>query len=196
MKKVLPSKKLTTHIISSENTLFFDNASKLKLNVGYVFNNRKEFEDGDIAALDMNLGTFSYDAKWYLPQWNEQWTFTLGTQGMYQTNANKGEEMLIPDATTADIGVFGVSEYYYSEKSHWQIGLRLDGRNIDSEEFTEHYTAFNFSTGIVQSLLENLSLRANLSSGYRTPNGWQSVRPSKAAGKCRCGWSSTAFRWR
>ncbi|GHT20168.1 TonB-dependent receptor [Bacteroidia bacterium] len=165
-----PFQKLTTHIISSENTCFFEDASKLKINLGYVFNNRKEFEDGDIAALDMNLGTFSYDAKWYLPKWNERWTFTLGTQGMYQTNANKGEEMLIPDATTADIGVFGVSEYYYTEKSHWQIGLRFDGRNIDSEEFTENYTAFNFSTGIVQSLRENLSLRANLSSGYRTPN--------------------------
>jgi iron complex outermembrane receptor protein len=78
--------------------------------------------------------------------------------------------MLIPDATTADMGLFGVSEYYYSEKSQWQIGLRLDGRNIDSEEFSETYTAFNFSTGIVQSLAHNLSLRANLSSGYRAPN--------------------------
>jgi iron complex outermembrane receptor protein len=185
----LPYQDLTTHIISSENTYFFENASKLKLNVGYVFNNRKEFEApspeeraGGEAALDMNLGTWSYDAKWYSPKINDQWTFTFGSQGMYQTNANKGEEWLIPDATTTDIGLFAVSDYYYSDKSYWQIGLRLDGRKIAGKQhdvedeagyfpqFSETYTAFNFSTGIVQSLDENLSLRANFSSGYRAPN--------------------------
>ncbi|GHS85989.1 TonB-dependent receptor [Bacteroidia bacterium] len=178
----LPYQALTTHILSAENTYFFENTSKLKVNFGYVFNNRKEFEDGNVAALDMNLGTFSYDAKWYSQRLNNRWTFTVGSQGMYQTNTNKGKEWLIPDATTTDIGLFAVSDYYYTDKSYWQIGLRLDGRTIDGKQhggedvesyfpkFSETYTAFNFSTGIVQSLAPNLSLRASLSSGYRAPN--------------------------
>lgn len=77
----------------------------MKIDAGAIFNNRKEFEDGDIAALDMNLGTVSYHIKWYSPKIQERWTLIAGSQGMYQTNTNHGEEMLIPDATTADIGV-------------------------------------------------------------------------------------------
>ncbi|GAB6012714.1 TonB-dependent receptor domain-containing protein [Viscerimonas tarda] len=177
-----PYQDLTTHLISSENAFFFDNESKLKVDLGYIFNNRKEFEDEEVAALDMNLGSLSYNIKWYSPRLNGHWALTAGSQGLYQTNANKGEELLIPDATTADLGVFAVSDYYYSEKSYWQIGLRLDGRHIagkqhgmEDEEayfpkFSKTYTAFNFSTGIYQQLAKNISLRANLSSGYRAPN--------------------------
>ncbi|GHU63420.1 TonB-dependent receptor [Bacteroidia bacterium] len=179
----LPYQDLTTHLISSENTRFFENNSKLKMNVGYVFNNRKEFEENDdaetryaaslqssTAALNMNLGTFSYDAKWYSPKLYDRWALTIGSQGMYQTNVNKGEEWLIPDAKTTDLGLFAASDYHYSEKSYWQIGLRMDGRHIDGTQFSKTYTAFNFSTGVYQQLANDISLRANLSSGYRAPN--------------------------
>ncbi|GHT41080.1 TonB-dependent receptor [Bacteroidia bacterium] len=187
----LPYQDLTTHLISSENTFFLDNKSKLKVDVGYVFNNRKEFDEVEEnhyppqsppAALDINLGTLSYNVKWYSPKLNSRWALTAGSQGLYQTNVNQGEELLIPDATTTDLGLFAMSDYYYSEKSYWQIGLRLDGRHIDGKQhgsededgyfpkFSKSYTAFNFSTGVYQSLAKNLSLRANLSSGYRAPN--------------------------
>ncbi|MDR3245155.1 MAG: TonB-dependent receptor [Prevotellaceae bacterium] len=182
-KPDFPYQNLTTQIISSENIYFLENNSKLKINIGYVFNNRKEFEEQDEpAALNMNLGTFSYNAKWDLPELNEQWTFTAGIQGMYQNNINKGEELLIPDANTSDIGLFVVSDYYYSGKSYWQVGLRADNRyingnqhgNADDEDyfpkFSKTYSAFNFSTGVYQILTKTLSLRANLSSGYRSPN--------------------------
>ncbi|GHT28264.1 TonB-dependent receptor [Bacteroidia bacterium] len=178
----LPYQDLTTHLISSENTVFFDNESKLKVDLGYVFNNRKEFEDGEDAALDMNLSTVSYNIKWYSPKLNDRWALTVGSQGLYQTNSNNGEELLIPDAVTSDIGLFAMSDYYYSEKSYWQIGLRMDGRHINGKQhsnenkegyfpvFSETYTAFNFSTGVYQQLAKNFALRANLSSGYRAPN--------------------------
>ncbi|GHT79035.1 TonB-dependent receptor [Bacteroidia bacterium] len=172
---------LTTHLISSENTVFFDNASKLKVDVGYVFNNRQEFEDVE-AALDMNLSTVSYNIKWYSPKLNDRWALTVGSQALFQTNSNSGDELLIPDAVTSDIGLFAMSDYYYTEKSYWQIGLRLDGRHINGKQhgnenedgyfpvFSESYTAFNFSTGVYQQLPKNFALRANLSSGYRAPN--------------------------
>ncbi|MDR2650819.1 MAG: TonB-dependent receptor [Prevotellaceae bacterium] len=180
-KPLSPFQDLTTHLLSSENTFFFDNNSKLKIDAGYIFNNRKEFED-DVAALDMNLNTFSYNAKWYLPKTNERWAFTIGSQGMYQTNKNKGEEILIPDASTSDAGIFAVTDFYYSEKAYWMTGLRIDGRHISGKEhgteneddyipaFSKSYFAFNFSTGIFQPVTERLSFRANFSSGYRAPN--------------------------
>jgi len=100
---------------------------------------------------------------------------------MYQTNINKGSEHLIPDAVTVDAGLFVTSDYYYSEKSYWQIGVRTDNRHIGSQpygsegednyfpKFSKNYTAFVFSTGIYHQLTKSLSLRANLSSGYRSP---------------------------
>ncbi|MDR1983647.1 MAG: TonB-dependent receptor [Prevotellaceae bacterium] len=176
-----PFQDLTTHLVSSENTFFFDDNSKLKIDLGYIFNNRKEFED-DVAALDMNLNTFSYNAKWYSPKIRDKWTFTAGSQGMYQTNKNKGEEVLIPNAVTTDIGVFAVSDFHYSKRAYWQTGLRIDERHISGKEygttgdedyipaFSKSYFAFNFSTGIFQPIAENWLFRANLSSGYRAPN--------------------------
>ncbi|MDR2410454.1 MAG: TonB-dependent receptor [Bacteroidales bacterium] len=184
-KPDFPYQDLTTHLVSSENTFFFENTSKLKVDIGYVFNNRKEYEeeteDGS-AMLDMNLGTASYNIKWYSPLWKEHWALIVGSQGLYQTNTNHGEELLIPDATTFDAGIFAMSDYYYTKNSYWQIGLRFDERYIKSKEhgtegeegyfseFSRQYPAFNFSTGIYQQLPEQFSLRVNLSSGYRAPN--------------------------
>ncbi|GHT61028.1 TonB-dependent receptor [Bacteroidia bacterium] len=175
-KPDFPYQGLITHIISSENTFSFDNHSELKVDAGYIFNSRKEFEeateDGN-ANLDMDLGTFSYTAKWYSPLWNDRWKLIAGSQGMFQTNTNHGEERLIPDASTTDAAVFAMVDYYYAEKSYWQMGVRVDGRQIKGSAdagFSKSYTAFNFSTGIYQQLNERLSARANLSSGYRAPN--------------------------
>jgi hypothetical protein len=36
---------------------------------------------------------------------------------MFQTNINRGEERLIPDAAIIDAGLFAMVDYYYSEKS-------------------------------------------------------------------------------
>jgi len=179
-----PYQNLTTHLISSENTFFLEKESKLKVDLGYIFNNRKEFEtsaDDGKANLDMNLGTFSYNARWYSPQWNNRWSIIAGSQGMYQTNLNMGSERLIPNAVTVDAGLFVTSDYYYTKKSYWQIGVRTDNRHISSQaygnegeegyfpEFSKDYTAFVFSTGVYHQLTKSLSLRGNLASGYRAP---------------------------
>ena len=185
-KPFMPYQNLTTHLISSENTFFFDNNSKLKIDLGYVFNNRKEFEhehdehehseeteEHEDAALNMNLHTFSYNTKWYSPRWNERWTLTAGSQGMAQSNINYGEEILIPDANTFDFGVFAMTDFYYADKAYLQLGLRFDTRYITGEGFNKQYYSFNFSTGIFQPVVKDLSFRLNLSSGFRAPNMYE-----------------------
>ncbi|MCL1934122.1 MAG: TonB-dependent receptor [Candidatus Azobacteroides sp.] len=183
-KPLMPYQNLTTHIFSTENTFFFDNDSKLKIDAGYVFNNRKEFEQEgeedsqepkayEDAALNMNLHTFSYNAKWYSPRWNERWALTAGSQGMAQSNSNHGEEILIPDADTYDFGLFAMSDFYYAQKAYWQLGLRFDTRYINGGAFDKQYYSFNFSTGIYQPVVKNLSFRLNLSSGFRAPNMYE-----------------------
>jgi iron complex outermembrane receptor protein len=197
-KPFLPYQDLITHIVSSENTFFFDNNSKLKLDMGYVFNVRKEFEEehhhhdhdnpddqGEIeehedhdheheeAALRMHLHTFSYNAKWYSPQWKKRWTLTAGSQGMAQSNTNHGEEILIPNANTYDFGVFAMTDFSYGKKADWQLGLRFDTRHIAAKAFEKQYYSFNFSTGIYQPIAKYFSFRANLSSGFRAPNMYE-----------------------
>jgi iron complex outermembrane receptor protein len=197
----LPYQNLQTHLLAWENTLLLNNNSKLKLDFGYIFNNRQEFEDehhhhehegeehegeehegeehededehehGEEAALNMNLHTISYNLKWYSPRWNK-WDLTTGSQGMVQTNTNHGEETLIPDALTFDIGAFAMTNFYYSEKAYLQAGIRLDNRHISTSDkaFEKNYIAVNFSAGIFQPLAKYLSLRTNISTGFRAPN--------------------------
>ncbi len=194
-KPLMPYQDLTTHSVSSENTFFFDNTSRLKIDVGYVFNSRKEFEheheheghqhgeeehgeeaeahEHEEAALNMNLHTFSYNAKWYSPRWNDRWTLTAGSQGMVQNNSNHGEEILIPDANTYDFGLFAMTDFYYTPKAYWQLGLRFDTRHITGEAFDKQYNSFNFSAGIFQPVAKDLSFRLNLSSGFRAPNMYE-----------------------
>ncbi|MDR1371695.1 MAG: TonB-dependent receptor [Dysgonamonadaceae bacterium] len=175
----IPYQNLATHIIGWENTLFFDNNSRLKFDLGYVFNKRQEFEEEETPELQMNLGTMLYNARWY-SQRRERWEFVAGSQGMYQTNRNHGEEMLVPNAETFDIGAFAMANYYYGEKMFWQTGIRFDNRNISTVEVEnfkplhKNFPSFNLSTGIflpiVKDINKTLSLRTNLSTGFRAPN--------------------------
>lgn len=191
-KPALPYQGLTTHMFGLENIFFLGSESKLKVDMGYIFNSRKEFEEHEHeneieegeneAALAMNLSTLSYNIKWYTPKWKKRWNFIVGSQGMFQTNMNHGAEVLIPDAATTDMGFFATSDFYYTQKSYWQAGLRVDGRFINGQEygtldedsyfpaFSKNYAAFNFSTGIYQQVTTAFSLRANFASGYRAPN--------------------------
>ena len=45
----------------------------------------------------------------------------VGVQGMNQTNTNYGEELLIPDATTNDVGILATSHIHF-DKADLQIG--------------------------------------------------------------------------
>ena len=199
---LLPYQDITNHVLSSKSTLFFDN-SRLDINLGYIYNDRKEFEeehhhdeddehdeheedehddhedeehhdedhDDDIlaAALHMKLKTANYDIKYNLPQLGKFETI-VGVQGMHQTNANYGEEQLIPDATTNDFGVLGTSHIHF-EKADVQIGARFDTRTIDVlDGLNKSFNSFNGAFGVKTDLAKNLTVRLNLASGFRAPN--------------------------
>ena len=76
--------------------------SKLRLIMSYQKNIRQEFshpEYPDIPGLHLDLKTFTYDGKYYLPE-SKGWETTIGINGMYQSNTNKGTEFIIPDYTS------------------------------------------------------------------------------------------------
>ncbi|HET7361558.1 MAG TPA: TonB-dependent receptor [Salinimicrobium sp.] len=200
----IPFQDISNHILSLDNTFYLNNSS-IDLTLGYLFNNRKEFEghhhhheepheeheesheeehgtpipEGE-ASLEMHLETFNYDAKYHLPLMGNFETIA-GIQGMFQTNKNFGEEILIPDARIADFGVFATT-HYHLENIDLQAGLRYDTRSIESEASgitgEEHYipkidrnfNSYNGALGVKFNLFKAVTARLNLATGFRAPN--------------------------
>jgi iron complex outermembrane receptor protein len=100
---------------------------------------------------------------------------------MRQENQNFGEEVLIPDAKTNDIGLMATSHVHF-EKSDLQFGVRFDNRTIDgssngvlSEEgyipaLDVDFSSLNLALGYRTDLGKNMISRINLASGFRAPN--------------------------
>ena len=178
-KTMFPSQGVDSHILSLHNTLFFKN-SKLDVDLGYIYNDRKEFEDSFSPILHMKLKTFNYTVNFHLPKKGKLETI-IGTQGMNQTNINFGEELLIPNAETNDFGIYTTSIYEWN-KNVLQAGIRYDNRKVTSENhgiigqegyFTaidKSFDSFNASLGYKTNLAETLTMRLNLATGFRAPN--------------------------
>ncbi|MBF7092132.1 TonB-dependent receptor [Flavobacterium sp. ALJ2] len=178
-KTEFPRQGVFNHLLSLNNVFFFQN-SKLDVDLGYITNDRSEFEDSNEASLHMKLKTFNYNAKYHLPKMGKIETI-VGVQGMHQKNANSGKEYLIPDATTNDFGVFGTANYEW-KSNVLQAGLRFDNRNITSiahgtegeegyfQALDKSFDSFNASLGYKTNLADNLTMRLNVASGFRAPN--------------------------
>lgn len=190
----LPYQKINNHIVSLHNHIYFD-TSKLDVNIGYIYNDRNEFEvehsenntadlnhNEDLPALRMKLKTFNYDIKYHFPKMNSI-ELIFGIQGMTQTNKNLGEELLIPNANINDIGTFATATIDF-ENSSLLAGLRFDNRKIKTEyheiihedeihtfeTLDNNYNSVTASLGYKFNLVKDFVTRINLASGYRAPN--------------------------
>ncbi len=192
-----PFQKIDNHILSFHNHFFFGD-SKLDVDLGYIFNDRQEFEDHEehdedhdedeehheeVAALRLKLRTFNYNIKYNLPTFNNGIESILGVQGMFQKNKNLGEELLIPNAKINDIGVFYTINKQFTN-STLQAGIRFDTRSLKTEKhlvvhedethvfnpLDKNYTSFTASLGYKFTLLDKITARINTASGFRAPN--------------------------
>lgn len=178
-KTAFPKQAVFATILSWNNTVFLKK-SKLDADLGYISNDRSEFENSEVANLHMRLKTYNYNIKYYLPKLGN-FESIIGTQGMHQTNINSGEEYLIPDATTNDFGVFATINYEWN-KNVVQAGVRFDNRNIVSIEhgvsgnegyfqaINKKFQSVNSSLGFKTNFKQNLIFRLNLATGFRAPN--------------------------
>lgn len=192
-RPLLPFQQIDNHVFSSKSTLFLKKSS-IEVNLGYIYNNRNEFEDHHhedehedeehddehedeeehdenetlSPALQMKLKTFNYDIKYHLPDFGKFETI-VGTQGMHQTNTNYGEELLIPDATINDFGLFATSHIHF-KTIDIQLGARYDNRIIGSKNINNSYNSFNGAVGFKTNLTKYIVGRLNFASGFRAPN--------------------------
>lgn len=177
----LPFQRITNQILSSKSNLFFDRSS-MEFTLGYTFNERKEFEDDPSnVALDMDLSTFNYNIHYNLRKFGKVETI-FGLQGMHQSNTNFGEEFLIPDAITNDIGALATSHIHFNDYNDLQLGLRYDHRSINSEaagipseedyiaQLNRDFGSFNAAAGYKLNFAKSFIGRLNLASGFRAPN--------------------------
>jgi iron complex outermembrane recepter protein len=177
----VPKQKILHRKITSDN-VFAIKRSKLKLNIGLQNNIRNEFgnpEDAGEKELSFDLKTINYNMQWQLPEMKD-WRTTLGVNGIYQNNKNKGLEALIPDYSLFDIGAFIYTQRSV-EKFTISGGGRFDNRNINSEQmlegasikfpaFTKSFSNFSGSIGASYEANNFVTLKANVARGFRAPN--------------------------
>jgi len=163
------------------DNIFSAGSGKIKLNIGWQRNRRREFESAentDIADLYFDLKTFNYHASYQFDDKNG-WITSVGASGMRQVNENKGVKTLIPEYNLFDFGVFLYSQKTIS-KATISGGVRYDNRSLRSKELIENssvkFSGFhkNFSNmsgslGISYTPVSNLTMKLNVARGFRAP---------------------------
>jgi iron complex outermembrane receptor protein len=175
----LPSQNIN-HYRAALNSNILLGGGQLKSTLAFQRNIRKEFEESaDEPGLNLGLNSYTYDVKYIFPN-NGIWEPTIGVQGMYQTNVNAGDEFLIPDYTSNNIGAFAYLKRNFKNGAI-NAGVRYDYKTIDGADLFEDgnqvFTAFNNnfsnvsgSLGFAFELAKNLNLKGNVGSGFRAPN--------------------------
>ena len=186
--------------VYSTNNFIIGNG-RLAVNLGYQRSVRREFshpEDPSIAGLFLQLNTYSYDLKYYFPEW-DGWNLTAGVNGMYQDNTvTKGTEFVIPSYHQFDIGPFALLKKTIN-KLDLSGGLRFDNRSFTNKQlytspdpvtgfdkpvvgadtagadhpFYDYHHVFsglNGSIGATYNFTEQFSVKANIARGFRAPN--------------------------
>ena len=197
-KLELPFNNVQHNKISSISNIIL-NKGQLKINLGYQSNHRKEFGDNiEKPNVYFLLQTFTCDAKYILPVSNG-YEIALGVSGMTQMNTNKGNEFVVPDYLSQDLGGFG-----YLKKSINKItinaGLRYDYRTIKGEplffdsmflpaetgdtifkKFHDNFRAVSGAVGITYFISQKMNAKFNIGRGYRAPNIYELATSANGA---------------
>jgi len=155
--------------------------------IGLQQNIRREYNHPTLpqqAGLYVRLNTLNYGFKYLAPGWRNL-DITAGVNGMYQDNRNlDGTDFPIPDYHLADGGAYLHGKWKLPLRSSGPGdqsltatgGVRYDLRNLSIPlnhqflPFHHTYTGLSSSLGLTWQATTTLTVRANVSSGYRSPN--------------------------
>ncbi len=185
-------------IYSSNN--FIIGKSKLGLILGYQQSVRREYSHPqypDIPGMYLDLKTFTYDLKYFIPD-SKGWETTIGVNGMFQINDNKGTEFIIPDYHQVDIGPF-ILVTKTIRKFDLSAGVRYDARFFKNDQmytrpdpltgfgmqvappdtasakqpfysFHHLFSGISGSFGATYNITKRLLVKSNIARGFRAPN--------------------------
>jgi iron complex outermembrane recepter protein len=186
------------HIYSTNN--FIIGGNKLGMILGYQQNIRREFshpEYPDIPGLYLDLKTLTYDIKYIIPE-SKGWETTIGINGMYQQNTNKGTEFIIPDYDQFEIGPFFLTTKT-TGKLDLSAGARYDTRlfkngsmytrpnpqtgfdmqvSLPDTVLSDHpfncfkhtFSGISASVGATYNITKKFLVKSNIARGFRAPN--------------------------
>jgi iron complex outermembrane recepter protein len=182
-----PHHTVFINLFTSQNTFFLESGI-FRIIFGAHINRRMEDEGGGGISLDMQLVTAALHLQ-YEQAMAKSWTWINGIQAQFQDNKNFGFRMIVPDATLAEGSLYSYVKFLPAENDSdkarfvFEGGLRFDTRQITTFEtgnintglyaipaISKLYTTVNGSAGISVLLVRNLHWKANVTSGYRTPN--------------------------
>lgn len=168
------------HYRAALNSNFILGKGQLRTTFAYQRNIRKEFEESTREpGLNLNLNSYTYDLKYYFPNAGK-WEPAIGVQGMYQENSNHGDEFLIPDYTSNNIGAFAYLKRNF-DNGAINIGARYDYKKVDGKSltfegepvfngFNNKFSNVSGSLGLAFEVAKNLIIKGNAGSGFRAPN--------------------------
>jgi iron complex outermembrane receptor protein len=171
----LPFQRVNHYKVSSLGSYFIGKGN-LRTVFGWQNNQRKEYEDdSSTPGMFIDLKTITGDAKYYFPQQNN-WDIVVGISGGMQQNNNRGEEYLIPDYSSTDVGIFS-SIKKVKDKWSRNFGLRYDWKTISADSlsgvfnsFDKSFNAISGSLGFTYEANDRLHFRWNAGRGFRVPN--------------------------
>jgi iron complex outermembrane recepter protein len=170
----IPAQKILNHLAQWENKFYFKN-DEVIAQLGFTSNELKEFgEKVFTPGINMTLQNSSYNLRWK-HEFNKHFEIVSGSQGMLQSNTNgdKAEEILVPNANFTDLGAFSLLKGTF-KLWNIQAGARYDQRSVTTKEnttssFDKSFSGVNYSAGISRSS-KKLTTRLNASTGFRPPH--------------------------
>ena len=186
--------------IYTANNFVLKSWGRIALNLGYQKSIRREYSHPviPVPGLYLSLNTYSYDAKYYLPEKNG-WSITAGANGMYQNNdAEKGTEFVIPSYKQFDLGPFVFAKKSY-KNLELAAGIRYDIRSFNNSalftkpdavtgfdkavhgadtvgatrafyDYKHTFSGVTGSLGATYSFSKTFNAKFNIARGYRSPN--------------------------
>ncbi len=179
---------LTNHLFTSNSTIYLGSAV-MDIDLGFQSNLRKalggsydaqnqSFSAPIVASMLMN--TVTYNLKYIYPLKSSK--ILVGTNGAFVNNqadeTKPGNPVL--DSEIMDASLYTIGDFELSERFNSTVGLRFDYRQMESfpvatqttDRFKIDNTFSNISgsAGITYSLSSAQFLKANVSSGFRSPS--------------------------
>ncbi len=153
---------------------------RVRTNISFQNNLRKEFEESSAdPALFFDLKTWSYDFKYFGEERNG-WEPVIGLSGAFQNSENRGEEFLIPNYQSNELGLFAYFKKNWTNTT-FNLGSRVDYRKMTGEALEENgeiifnslknsFSNLSGAVGLTHEFNERFSLKANAGSAFRAPN--------------------------
>lgn len=187
--------------VYSGNSFEMGDWGRLQVNLGFQRSIRQEFSHPvlyNIAGLDLRENTYTYDVKYFLPEFNN-WNVTVGINGEYQeNNATRGTDFVIPSFHQFDFGPFVLAKRTF-DKLDIAGGIRYDTRSFKNDalytnpnpvtgfdmpvygadtvgatrefsNYKKNFNGYSGSLGATYNFSEHFSAKANIARGYRAPN--------------------------